>query len=157
MIANSESPIILYSTEPDRISDVGFRDLSLTMKSGPLTAIFGGNIDLQPTDPRSMGLTRHDLSAVFAHNVSDLSFTGIQVHWEGSFPAFYQNAIHADGFKGLVVDGFQGEASSPSFAPISLQNGKGATIRNVRSNSDHLVDAQDVVELDQELKQTHPR
>src|SRR5271157_3918247 len=156
VIANSESPIILYSTEPDRISDVRFRDLTLTMKAGPLTALFGGNIDLQPTDPRSLGLTRHDLSAVLAHNVSDLSFTGIQVHWDGKFPSFYQHAIQAEGFKGLVVDGFQGEASSPSFTSIWLRNGKGATIRNVLSTSRRLLDAQDVVGLDQRSNNSYP-
>lgn len=156
VIANSESPIILFSTEPDRISDVRFRDLTLTMKAGPLTALFGGNIDLQPTDPRSLGLTRHDLSAVLAHNVSDLSFNGIQVHWDGKFPSFYQHAIQADGFKGLVVDGFQGEASSPSFASIWLRNGKGATIRNVLSTSGRLLDAQDVVGLDQRSNNSYP-
>jgi hypothetical protein len=157
VIANSESPIVLYSTEPDRVADVGFRDLSLTMKAGPLTALFGGNIDLQPTDPRSLGLTRHDLSAVFAHNVSGLSLTGIQVHWNGDFPAFYQHAIQADDFKGLVIDGFQGEASSPSFASIWLRNGKGATIRNVRATSRPLLDAQSVDGLDQESNQSQPR
>ncbi len=156
VIANSESPIILYSTEPDRIADVGFRDLTLTIKAGPLTALFGGNIDLQPTDPRSLGLTRHDLSAVFACNVSDLFLGGIQVHWVGNFPAFYQHAIRVDGFKGLVVDGFQGEASSLSFASISLRNGKGATIRNVFSTSGRLVDAQSVVGLDYESNQHLP-
>lgn len=156
VIANSESPIILYSTEPDRVSDVGFRDLTLTMKSGSLTGLFGGNIDLQPTDPRSLGLTRQDLSAVFVHNVSNLSLTGIQVHWDGSFPAFYQHAIQADGFKDLVIEGFQGEASSPSFASIWLRNGKGAAIRNIRSTSARLIDAQGVVGLVQESNQSHP-
>ncbi len=156
VIANSESPVILYSTEPDRIADVSFRDLTLTMKSGPLTALFGGNIDLQPTDPRSLGLTRHDLSAVFAHNVANLSFTGIQIHWDGNFPAFYQHAIQADGFKGLVVDGFQGEASSPSFAPIFLRNGNAATVRNILPTSARLLDAQDVTELDQGTNQSSP-
>jgi hypothetical protein len=156
VIANSESPIILYSTEPDRITDVGFRDLTLTMKAGPLTALFGGNIDLQPTDPRSLGLIRHDLSAVFAHNVTDLSFAGIQVHWDGDFPAFYQHAIQADGFKGLVVDGFQGEARSPSLASICLRNGNGATIRNVLATSGSLVDAQGVIGLDQGSNQSNP-
>jgi hypothetical protein len=156
VIAKSESPIILYSTEPDRISDIGFRDLTLTMTAGPLTALFGGNIDLQPTDPRSLGLTRQDLSAVFVHNVSKLSFTGVQVHWEGSFPAFYQHAIQADGFKDLVIDGFQGEASSPSFASIWLRNGNGATIRSAVSTSGQLVDSQGVVGLDQGSNQSHP-
>lgn len=157
IIANSESPVILYSTEPDRISDVSFRDLTLTMKSGPLTALFGGNIDLQPTDPRSLGLTRQDLSAVFAHNVSKLSFTGIQVHWDGNFPAFYQHAIQADGFKDLVIDGFQGEASSPSFVSIWLRSGEGARIRDVHSTPGRPIDAQGVVGLDDERSKSNPR
>ena len=155
VIAYSESPIILYSTEPERIADVGFRDLTLTMKAGPLTPLFGGNIDLQPTDPRSLGLTRHDLSAIVAHNVSNLSLTGVQVHWDGSFPAFYQHAIQADEFNGLVTDGFQGEASSPSFAAILLLDGKDATIRNASSASGRLLDARRVSGLAQEPAQAH--
>ncbi len=156
VIAYSQSPIILYSTEPERIADVGFRDLTLTMKAGPLTPLFGGNIDLQPTDPRSLGLTRHDLSAIVSHNVSNLSFTGVQVHWDGSFPAFYQHAIQADHFNGLVIDGFRGEASSPSFAAILLLHGKDATIRNASSASGRLLDARGVSGLAQEPAQAHP-
>jgi len=156
VIAYSESPIILYSTEPGRIADVGFRDLTLTMKAGPLTPLFGGNIDLQPTDPRSLGLTRHDLSAIVTHHVSNLSLTGVQVHWQGSFPAFYRHAIQADGFNGFLVDGFRGEAASRSFASILLLHGNDATVRNASSTSGRLLEARGVSGLAREPAQAHP-
>ncbi len=74
------------------IEDVAFRDLKLTMESSPLRAILGGNLDLQPTTPIALGLVRHDLSAVQIHGVRALAFTGLQVHWHGTFPEFYRNA-----------------------------------------------------------------
>jgi hypothetical protein len=141
MIARSQSPIVIYSTEPGFIEDVIFRDLKLTMQSSPLQSILGGNLDLRPTTPLSLGLVRHDLAAIEVHNVRDLSFIGLQVHWEGTFPDFYRNAVHAEGFDGLTIDGFKGEGSAPSFAALSFLHGKNLSVRNAHTTTGALVDS----------------
>jgi hypothetical protein len=141
MIARSQSPIMIYSTEPGLIEDVRFRDLKLTMQSSALQSILGGNLDLQPATPMSLGLVRHDLSAIEIHNVRDLALTGFQVHWEGTFPEFYRNAIHAEDFDGLTIDGFEGEGSAPNFAALSFQRGKNLSVRNAHAATGALWDS----------------
>ena len=140
MIAKSQSPIVIYSTEPGFIEDIAFRDLELTMESSPLQAILGGNLDLQPTTPISLGLVRYDLSAVEIHDVRDLAFTGLQVHWDGTFPDFYRNAVHAEGFDGLTIDGFKGEGSASSSAALSFLHGKNLSVRDAHMAIGLLID-----------------
>lgn len=140
LIAKSQSPIVIYSTEPGLIEDVNFRDLKLTMQPSPLQAILGGNLDLQPTTPISLGIVHHDLSAIEVHNVRDLDFTGLQVHWEGTFPEFYRHAVHADDFDGLIIDGFTGNGSTAGYAALSFLHGKNLAVHNARASAGALMD-----------------
>jgi len=139
MVANSQSPIVVYGSEPNRIEDIEFRNLHLTMQSNPLQAILGGNLDLQPTTPLRLGMTRHDLSAFEVHGVRDLRIADLQVRWEGSFPDFYRNAIHAEYFDGLTVDGFRGQGSAPRFAALFFEHGKNLSVRNAHALSGALL------------------
>src|SRR5215472_10479596 len=140
MIAKSESPIVIYSTVPGLIEDVTFRGLDLTMQSNGLQQILGGNLDLQPTTPISLGLVRQDLSAIEAHNVRGLTLAGLQVRWEGTFPEFYRNAVHADGFDGLSIDGFKGAGSARNYAALSFVHGKNLLVRDAHAESGVLMD-----------------
>ena len=100
------------------------------MQGNPLQAIMGGNLDLQPTTPKSLGVTRKDLSAIEVHNVTGLSLSDIKVRWKGNVPDYYTHAIHADGFDTLSINGFQGSGSTRAFAAIQLKQGKNAQVRN---------------------------
>ncbi len=51
MIAQTQSPLVLVSSEPNGIDDVEFRDLSLSMQASPLRETLGSNLDLQLIDP----------------------------------------------------------------------------------------------------------
>lgn len=140
MIAKSQSPIVIYSTTPGLIEDVTFRGLELTMQANALQQILGGNLDLQPTTPISLGLVRHDLSAIEVHDVRDLAFSGLQVHWEGRFPEFYRHAVHAEGFDGIVIDRFRGQGSAPNNAALSFLHGKNLSVRDAHSETGSLMD-----------------
>jgi len=139
IVANSQSPIIVYSSEPNHIEDIEFRNLHLTMQSTPLQAILGGNLDLQPATPMKLGMTRHDLSAFEVHGVRDFRIADLQVHWEGAFPEFYRHAIHAESFDGLTIDGFRGQGSALRFAAMFFEHGKNLSVRNARAVSGALV------------------
>jgi hypothetical protein len=140
MIAKSQSPIVVYSTVPGLIEDVTFRGLDLTMQSSGLQQILGGNLDLQPTTPVDLGLVHHDLAAVDIHGVRDLAFSGLQVHWDGTFPEFYRNAVHAEGFDGLTIDGFKGDGSTPKYSALSFLRGKNLLVRNAHAENGALMD-----------------
>ena len=141
MVANSQSPIVIYSTVPGLIEDVTFRGLDLTMQANALQQILGGNLDLRPTTPINMGLVRRDLSAIEAHGVRGLTFSGLQVHWAGTFSEFYRNALHAEDFDGLTIDGFKGAGSAPNSAALSFLHGKNLSIRDAYADAGVLVDA----------------
>jgi hypothetical protein len=132
---------VLYSTEPDGIEDIEFRGVSLEMLASDLQSVMGGNLDLQPTTPSNLGMVRHDLSAVEVHNVRDVSFDGLRVHWTGDFPAYYRHAIHADGFDGLSIEDFRGSGSTPSDAALAFSHGKRLSIRNAHAVSGPLLEA----------------
>lgn len=140
MIARTQSPIILYSLEPGHIEDVQFNDLSLTMQGNPLQSIMGGNLDLQPTTPKSLGVTRKNLSAIEVRNVKDLSLNDIKVRWEGNLPEYYTHALNADGFDTLSINGFQGSGSTTALAAIHLKQGKNASVRNASNPTGKLLD-----------------
>jgi hypothetical protein len=139
IIAESQSPIVLYSTASGGIEDVGFRDLTLTMQATPLQSVMGGNIDLQPTTPISQGVIRHDLSAIEAHNVRDLTLTSLDVHWAGTFPAFYRGALHADHYDGLTVDGFRGRAAADGVPALAFDHGKNLAIYRAHAENGPLL------------------
>jgi hypothetical protein len=141
VLTTSQSPVVLYSTEPDGIEDIEFRGVSLEMLASDLQSVMGGNLDLQPTTPSNLGMVRHDLSAVEVHNVRDVSFDGLRVHWTGDFPAYYRHAIHADGFDGLSIEDFRGSGSTPSDAALAFSHGKRLSIRNAHAVSGPLLEA----------------
>jgi hypothetical protein len=113
------------------------------MQSSELQALLGGNLDLQPATPRSLGLFRHDLSGVVAHNIQDLTLSHLTVRWEGTFPAFYRNAAEVDGFDGLTIENFRGQASSPGYATLRLRNGENLSM-DEQSRAGSQVDSKDV-------------
>jgi hypothetical protein len=141
MIAKSQSPIVIYSTVPGLIEDVTFRGLELTMQANDLQKILGGNLDLRPTTPMNLGLVRHDLSAIDVHGVRGLTFTGLQVQWEGTFSESYRHALHAADFDGLTIDGFKGQGSASNYAALSFLHGKNLTVRDAHAETGVLMDA----------------
>ncbi len=143
MIARSQSPIVLYSIEPGRIEDIDLDGLDLSMQSSELQTLLGGNLDLQPTTPNSLGLVGHDLSGILAHNVRDLTLNRLTVRWEGTFPPFYCNAVDIDAFDGLTIDHFLGRASSPGYPALRLRNGTNLLI-DAQSDDGSQMDSKDV-------------
>jgi hypothetical protein len=143
MSARSQSPIVLYSVEPGRITDINFSGVDLTMQSSELQTLLGGNLDLQPTTPRSLGMFRHDLSGLLAHNVQNLTLNDLTIRWEGSFPPYYLNAVDVDGFDGLTIARFRGHASLPGAPALRLRNGINLSI-DAQSGAGSELDSKDV-------------
>ncbi len=141
---HSDSPIVLYGMEPGHIQDITFDGLSVSMVPDALNAILGGNLDLQPTSPVNFGVQKRNLPAILAHNVDGLQLNDLRVRWLGPFPDFYTNALSADGFTGLTIDGFVGSASLQALPAIQLQNGRGVHIHNAKPTAGTLLKERDV-------------
>ncbi len=145
--ATTQSPIVIYSSDPGHVQDVVFSGLQLTVKSSALTTILGGNLDLQPILPSSLDMVAENLSAIYTHNVDNLSFNHTTVRWQGEFPDYYRHALHADHFQGLQLDDFDGEPTAKHFAAIHLVSGSDVSIKGLKTHADELVDSDQVTGL----------
>jgi polygalacturonase len=144
IVTNSDSPMVFYSMEPGHIQDIGFDHLSVNMVPDALNTVLGGNLDLQPTSPVNFGVQKRDLPAILVHNVDGLKLNNVKVRWTAPFPSFYTNAVSADGFTDLSIDGFEGAASAPDLPAIALHTGSGASIKHARSTAGKLLEETDV-------------
>jgi hypothetical protein len=146
VVTSSDAPVVLYGTEPGHIQNISFAGFSVSMVADALDTLLGGNLDMQPTSPVNFGVQKRDLPAILAHNVDGLQLNNLDVHWLGTFPQFYTNALAVDGFTALSVDGFAGSASH-DLPAILLQNGSKFTIVHAKATAGQLLQKNNVNQL----------
>ncbi|UCD00238.1 MAG: right-handed parallel beta-helix repeat-containing protein [Phycisphaerales bacterium] len=132
ILAESESGIVIWAQEPGRIEDVTFSQVRLHLKRGPLSASYGGNIDLRPAfDPR-WALFEHDLAALFCRGADGLGLNHFDVRWDSEPPEYYTYALWCERSSRVVIDGFRGRqpGSDDASAAINLHSVRGLVVRN---------------------------
>ncbi|MFA6288957.1 MAG: glycosyl hydrolase family 28 protein [Opitutaceae bacterium] len=73
--ADSENGIHLFAEDPGAVDGVSLTDVTLTVRSGPLHDIWGGNFDLRPAAARPLAIHAGGNAPLWSHNVSNLSLT----------------------------------------------------------------------------------
>jgi hypothetical protein len=131
--ANGQSPVLLYAEGKGHIRDVLFDDFNLTLASGPLTSLFGGNLDLRPVSPPEHGILRYDVAGFKAENVDGLTLRNFSLHWNSAMPAFFRAGVEINGFRDAAIDGFSGTGANDEAPALWLHNGAGATVTNARA------------------------
>lgn len=134
VVANSESPVILHSEQPGRIQEILFDNFDLHLAFSPLTQLYGGNLDVRPIDPHERGITRYDMAGLKAENVDDVTIRDFDLHWDSPVPSFFQAGIAVTNFQDVTIDGFTSSGADKSLPAISMRNGVGAVIKDVRSS-----------------------
>ncbi|UCG59124.1 MAG: hypothetical protein JSU70_06370, partial [Phycisphaerales bacterium] len=129
---DSESGIMIWAEEPGRIENVTFGHVRLHVRKGPLSASYGGNIDLRPAFDPKLAIFRHDLAAIFCHGANGLALNQIDVRWDAEPPEYYSHAIWCEQTNRVVVDGFCGRqpGSGDRSAAIMLDSVRGVIVRN---------------------------
>ena len=145
--ATSQGPVLLYAERPGLIRDVSFDDFNLNISSGPLTTLFGGNLDLRPTSPPERGIVRYDVAAMKTQNVDGLTLRDFSLCWNSAVPAFFRAGIEIAGFRDATIDGFAGAGPSDGTPAIWLHNGAGATVTRARATRGRLISSEDVTDL----------
>ena len=145
--ATSQGPVLLYAERPGQIRDVMFDDFNLNITSGPLTSLFGGNLDLRPISPLERGIVRYDVAGLKAENVDDLTLRSFSLCWKPSVPAFFRAGIEIAGFRDTTIDGFAGSGPSAETPALWLHNGTGATVTHVRATRGRLLSYEGVTDL----------
>jgi len=142
--ATSQGPVILYAERAGQIRDVALDSFDLTITSGPLGPILGGNLDLRPIDPPERGIVRYDMAAVKAENVDGLDLRNFTLHWNGPVAGYFRSGIEIAGFRDAAIDGFSGSGPSEGTPAIWLRNGTGAALTGARATHGPLVVYEDV-------------
>ncbi len=138
IIAESESGIVIYGTEESPVMDVLLEHVSIQMKSGKHSAAYGGNFDLRPVYTTDLGIFKHDIPALYSQQTEGLKIMEFKVSWDKDVPLYMSHAIYCTGFSNLTIDGFYGAPADSKLAAIKLVNGKGTTLRNLRSSDKNL-------------------
>ncbi len=139
IIADADAGILLDSTVPDVVTGITLCNISMTMHSPApnLAASEGGNFDMRWTataPDHHDAVYKHDIPAVYAHNIGTLTIDGLDVRWPTSssgFPAYFSSAIDVSDFHELNLQRITGGAApnSPA-AAIHTTRGDTVTLRD---------------------------
>jgi hypothetical protein len=130
--AHSESGAVIWAQEPGRIEDVTFDQLRLHIRKGPLSASYGGNIDLRPAYDLKWALFRQELAGIFCRGANGFTLHQIDIRWDAAGPEYYTSALWCENTSRVVIDGFCGRQpdSQEAHAAIILDSVNGAIVRN---------------------------
>jgi hypothetical protein len=132
MRANSENGIVVWGVKDDPIQDLTFDDVHLTVLPTPLSASYGGNLDLRPVLEMAVAIFKRDMPGLFFRYANRVRVCDFAVDWTEPQPDYASHAIEGEYFEDLVIDGFRGRQglAGGKAAAISLSHGRGVTIRN---------------------------
>jgi hypothetical protein len=129
-----EQGIVVAGCSDSVIEDVTFDRIRQKLRDGPLVRSFGGNFDFRPAVDETLRVFKHDIPALYADHVRNLTIRHLDVDRDPSLPDFVRNGLQIENFDGLTVDGFEHrqlppEGSGPGIA-ILLRDGRRVSISN---------------------------
>jgi hypothetical protein len=132
LILDGEEGIVVAGCADSVIEDVTFDRITEKLTDGPLVRSFGGNFDLRPALDESLKIFRHDIPALYADHVKNLTVRHFDVDRDPALPDFVRNGLQIENFDGLKVDGFDDRSlpprgNGPGIA-ISLRDGRKVAI-----------------------------
>ena len=132
IMAESESGIVIWAQEPNRIEDVTLDRIRLSVRKGPLSASYGGNIDLRPAFDQQWAIFQHDLAGIFCHGAKGLIVNQVDIRWNDEMPEYYKYAIWCEKTNRVSIDSFSGRqpGSENGQAAIALDSVRGIIVRN---------------------------
>jgi polygalacturonase len=139
IIATGEHGIVLLGSKESVLQDISFDHVQLTINNGKFTAINGGNFDLRPANDVKATLFKHDIPAVYASKINNLTIRDMDIHWDPLLPSWFTNAIYCDHFDQLTIDGLTASAgpkAAANEAVVSLHNGHNVSLDHIKLQTD---------------------
>ena len=135
--ATGEAGIVIFGDKNSLIKNVRMNNIRLSLHGGKYSKSFGGNFDLRPSWPQPYRVFKHDIPGLYAENVKNLKISGFEMNWNEPVESYFTNAITADHFAGLTIEGFSGGPSgiSNNMPAILLTNGSDAELINCKTSS----------------------
>ena len=120
--AECETGVVIWGDNEDDIQDIVFDNVRIEIKESSISDIYGGNLDLRPTNSAATSIFEHDIPGIFARNVKGFRLKDTNIQWDGKFLPFYTYAIECENVKGLVFDRFKGNAAQSNLPPHNFKN-----------------------------------
>jgi hypothetical protein len=117
VVADAESGVVLWGTPESRLQDLRFENVQLTLRGGPLSTDWGGNVDLRPSWPAERQLFRHDIPGLFATHVDGLTLRDVAVRWGTDLPAYFTHALAIEEATNVRLTDFVGTGARPGVPP----------------------------------------
>jgi hypothetical protein len=126
---------VVWGTPESPIEDVAFEDVKVTLRRGPQSDAWGGNLDLRMTRDARHALFRRDIPALLATHVERLAVRGLDVRWGEDPPAFFTHAVECEDFEDVSIERFRGRQAQVIGSAIRLSRGKDAIVERSRATS----------------------
>lgn len=101
--ANSETGVVVYSVEPEHISNISFDKMTLHISTSKLNKGYGGNLDLRPASKKELSIFKQDIAGILAKNVNGLNIDFCKIDFEEELPDFFKANIHAQDCKNVSI------------------------------------------------------
>lgn len=145
IIATGEQGIVLIGSKESTLRDISFDHVQLTINNGKFTAMNGGNFDMRPANDVKATLYKHDIPAIYATRINNLTISNMDVHWDPSLPSWFTNAVYCDNFNQLTIDDLAASAgpkAPANEAVVSLHNGHNARLDRIKLQTDNIIPTQ---------------
>jgi hypothetical protein len=106
VMAQSESGIVIYASEEGCLEHIKLNDIQLSIKSGTLTPLYGGNFDLRPAALPQERLFQHPEGGFFALNTAYLTVQDLMLHWEGQPDPVFSYGLRTENCPAISLHGF---------------------------------------------------
>ncbi len=104
IIADSETGIIVWGSEYNRIKDIQFHNVQLNIHKSKLDMEYGGNIDLRPSFPDSLKIFSFDLPGMYIQQADDISIRDFKLTWDEDVAEYFTHGIHLKDVTGFYID-----------------------------------------------------
>lgn len=138
LILEGEEGIVIAGCKDSVIEDVTLDRIRQKLTNGPLVRSFGGNFDLRPAGDESLRVFKHDIPALYADHVKNLTVRDVVVERDPSLPDFVRNVLQIEDFEGLTIKGFDDRQlplnGNSTHVAIFLRDGRRVTISDCAGN-----------------------
>ena len=129
--ARGPAGVVLWAERPGLVRDVTFTGMDIHLEPSELEEAWGGNFDLRPAEDFAQALFAHDIPALHAQNILELSLRDLRVRWGQGLADHYTRPVELVGCRGVEVFGVRGGPRVSRDAPVVARECRDVTLRDV--------------------------
>lgn len=113
IIADSETGILVWGSDLNRISDISFSKVKLNIHRSDLAEEYGGNVDLRPVLEEKDMIFAFDIPGMYVQNTDGLSVSEFELNWDDDVPEYHTYGIELKDVRDHYIDARSSFGSRP--------------------------------------------